>query len=526
MAFVIMFRRRATVFTLRSVSSVPCSSHSSLTQSSSFLHANSLEVTNSDHVDPSGRFLPLSGLRPFARFFGTASAAVREPFQINPTNFSEYPTSFRQTNYGFGDQMGGAVPGPELAPTTEEQPTEGGGYEGTIDEMESFCNEGKTKEAVEVLFLLEKRGIHVDLQSCLRVLKACGDDKSLDGGKAVHDYMVRSWPSIEVKVYNKIIDMYSKCGSMNDAYQVFDTMPERNLTTWDKMIAGLAQNGLGEDAIDLFDQFKKVGLKPDGMMFIGVFAACASLFAVDEGMLHFESMSKEYGIVPSMEHYVAIVDMLGKAGHIDEALEVMENMPVEPTVHVWEILMNLCRVHGYTELGDRCAQLVEQLDPSRLTEQSKSGLVPVKASDLKKEKEAKRKASQNLLESRTRVHEYRAGDTSHPEKDRIYAQLRALSGPMKESGYLPDTRFVLHDIDQEAKEEALLYHSERLALAYGLLSSPACSPIRIIKNLRICGDCHSALKIASKIVGRELIVRDAKRFHHFKDGVCSCRDYW
>ncbi|KAI7988922.1 Pentatricopeptide repeat-containing protein [Camellia lanceoleosa] len=97
---------------------------------------------------------------------------------------------------------------------------------------------------------------------------------------------------------------------------------------------------------------------------------------------------------------------------------------------------------------------------------------------------------------------------------------------MKEAGYVPETRFVLHDIDQEGKEEALLAHSERLAVAYGFLTTPARAQIRIIKNLRVCGDCHSALKIISKLVGRELIIRDAKRFHHFKDGLCSCRDYW
>ncbi|XWS55404.1 hypothetical protein CRYUN_Cryun10bG0171400 [Craigia yunnanensis] len=97
---------------------------------------------------------------------------------------------------------------------------------------------------------------------------------------------------------------------------------------------------------------------------------------------------------------------------------------------------------------------------------------------------------------------------------------------MKEAGYIPETRFVLHDIDQESKEEALLAHSERLALANGLLTTPACGQIRIIKNLRVCGDCHAAFKIMSKIVGREIIMRDAKRFHHFSNGLCSCRDYW
>ncbi|KAI4317854.1 hypothetical protein L6164_025685 [Bauhinia variegata] len=215
--------------------------------------------------------------------------------------------------------------------------------------------------------------------------------------------------------------------------------------------------------------------------------------------------------------------MFGSVGHLDEAFEFIEKMPIEPSVDVWETLMNLCRVHGHLELGDRCAELVEQLDPSRLIEQSKAGLLPIKPSDLVQEKEKK---NQNLLEVRSRVHEYRAGDTSHPETDKIYALLRCLRSQMKEAGYIPETKFVLHDIDQESKEEALLSHSERLAVGYGLISSAARSPIRVIKNLRFCGDCHNALKIVSKLVGRELIIRDAKRFHHFRDGVCSCRDYW
>lgn len=237
-------------------------------------------------------------------------------------------------------------------------------------------------------------------------------------------------------------------------------------------------------------------------------------------------MSKQYTIVPSMQHYVAIVDMLGKTGYLDEALEFVENMPVEPSIDVWETLMNSCRIHGYVELGDRCAELVELLDPSRLTEQSKAGLIPVKASDIAKEKERKKLISRNIMDVRSRVHEYRAGDTSHPDNDKIYALLRGLRQQMKEAGYVAETKFVLHDIDHEGKEDALLAHSERLAVAQGLISSPARQQIRIIKNLRVCGDCHNAMKIISKLVGRELIMRDAKRFHHFKDGVCSCRDYW
>ncbi|XP_030534229.1 pentatricopeptide repeat-containing protein At4g32450, mitochondrial [Rhodamnia argentea] len=404
--------------------------------------------------------------------------------------------------------------------------SEGPSYIGSLEEFDGFCREGKVKEAVEILKLLVSKCVVIDFPRYVQLMHQCGENKALEEARTVHEHVMRSMAPLNVFTYNRILEMYGRCGSMNDAFAVFDKMSERNLSTWDIMITWLAKNGLGEDAIDLFTQFKGAGLKPDGQMFIAVFSACAAVGDIHEGMLHLESMSKEYGIVPSMEHYVSVVDMLGRTGHLDEAMEFVEKMPLEPSVGIWETLMNLCRIHGHTELGDRCAELVEQLDPSRLNEQSRSGQVPVTASDIAKEEEKKKMAKKNLLEARSTVHEYRAGDMSHPETDRIYTQLRGLRGLMKEAGYVPETRFVLHDVDQESKEDALLAHSERLAISYGLLSSPARSSIRVIKNLRVCGDCHNALKIMSKLVGREFIMRDAKRFHHIKDGVCSCRDYW
>ena len=438
-------------------------------------------------------------------------------YQKNP-NVGQYQQNLNVVQYqtNSNDSQNSMVGSPESSSQCS----------GTLEELDNFCKEGKVKEAMEVLGLLEKQQTPVDLPRYLQLMRACEEAKALKEAKSVHESLIKSVSSLELSTYNKILEMYAKCGSMYDAHEVFEKMPARNLTSWDTMITWFAKNDLGEEAIDMFTQFKESGLKPDDQMFIGVFKACSVLGDVVEGMLHFTSISKDYGIVPSMKHFVSIVEMLGNSGYLDEALEFVEKMPIEPSVDVWETLMNLCRVQGYLEIGDRCAELVELLEPSRLTEQSKAGLVPVKASDLEKEKEKKKLASQNILEVRSRVHEYRAGDTSHPENAKIYAQLRGLKAQMKEAGYVPETRFVLHDIDQEGKEEALLAHSERLAVAYGLLSSPARSSIRIIKNLRVCGDCHTALKIISKIVGRELIIRDAKRFHHFKDGLCSCRDYW
>ncbi|KAK6148776.1 hypothetical protein DH2020_016301 [Rehmannia glutinosa] len=404
---------------------------------------------------------------------------------------------------------------------------EGSQFRSKPEDLDEFTKEGKLKEAVELLGQLQNEGTQIDLPRYMALMKACGENEALDEAKSVHEHLLNSGAHLEVKTYNQILEMYYKCGSMKDAFAVFDQMPKRNLTSWDIMISWLAKNGFGEDSIELFAEFKNSGLKPDGQMFTGVFSACGVLCDIVEGLLHFESMTKDYGIVPTMEHYVSMVGMLGNAGCLDEALEFIENLPVEPSIEIWETLMKFSRIHGNMELGDRCAELVQLLDPSRLNEQSRAGLIPINASDLAREKEKKKLSGQNLLDVRSRVHEYRAGDRSHPDNERIYTLLRGLKQQMKEVGYIPETKFVLHDVDQEVKEEALMAHSERLAAAaQGFLTSAARSPLRIIKNLRVCGDCHNAFKIISKIVGREIIARDSKRFHHFRDGSCSCNDYW
>nr|GLL31611.1 pentatricopeptide repeat-containing protein At4g32450, mitochondrial [Ipomoea trifida] len=401
-----------------------------------------------------------------------------------------------------------------------------GSIKGTTEELDHFCKEGKIEEAVKVLGLLEQQHVAVDLPRYLSLMMLCAENKVLEEAKSVHKHLMRSGIHLEVKTYNKILEMYGKCGSMDDAFAVFNEMQKRNLTSWDHMITWFGRNGQGEDAIELFSQFKELGWKPDAKIFLGVFSACGEVGDIIEGMLHFESMSKDYGIVPSLEHYASVVNMMGSAGYLDEAIEFIERMPIEPNVDVWKTMMSFCRIHGNSELGDRCTDIVEILEPSCLNEQSRAGLIPVIASDLVKEKKIQKSASQSLLEARSRVHEYRAGDRSCPDHEKLYGLLGGLKQQMKEAGYIPEVKFVLHDIDLEGKEEAILAHSEKLAVARGLIDSPARSSIRIIKNLRICGDCHSAMKIISKLVGRELIIRDAKRFHHFRDGLCSCRDYW
>lgn len=130
------------------------------------------------------------------------------------------------------------------------------------------------------------------------------------------------------------------------------------------------------------------------------------------------------------------------------------------------------------------------------------------------------------IEVNNRKHAFLVGDRSHPETDAIYAALERLGLQMRAEGYVPDTNAVLHDVEEEQKEKLLFYHSEKLAIAFGLISTPPRTSIQIIKNLRVCDDCHTVIKLISKIAVREIVVRDINRFHHFKDGHCSCSDYW
>ncbi|CAK7356631.1 unnamed protein product [Dovyalis caffra] len=371
----------------------------------------------------------------------------------------------------------------------------------SVHDLARLCQEGNVKRAIELM----DNGVKADADCFYSLFEKCTEHEV---AKKVHDYFLQSTFRGDVKLNNNVIKMYEKCGSITDARRVFDHMPDRNMDSWHLMINGYANNDLGDEGLQLFEQMKKLGLEPTGETFLAVLSACASAEAVEEGFLYFEEMSKKFGISPTLEHYLGVIDVLGKSAYLNEAVEYIEKLPFEPTVEIWEAVRKYARSHGDIDLEDHTEELIVSIDPSKAV----ASKIPTPS--------LKKYNLISMLEGKNRITEFR-NPTLYKDDEKL-KQLRE----MKTGGYVPDTRYVLHDIDQEAKEQALLYHSERLAIAYGLISTPPRIPLRIIKNLRVCGDCHNAIKIMSKIVGRELIVRDNKRFHHFKDGKCSCGDYW
>lgn len=374
----------------------------------------------------------------------------------------------------------------------------------SIVDLTRFCQEGKVKEALELM----EKGIKADA-NCFEILfDLCGKSKSVEDAKKVHDYFLQSTFRSDFKMHNKVIEMYGNCKSMTDARRVFDHMPNRNMDSWHMMIRGYANSTMGEEGLQLFEQMNELGLEITSETMLAVLSACGSAEAVEDAYIYLESMKSKYGIEPGVEHYMGLLDVLGQSGYLKEAEEFIEQLPFEPTVTVFETLKNYARIHGDVDLEDHVEELIVSLDPSKAV----ANKIPTPP--------PKKYTAISMLDGKNRIIEYK-NPTLYKDDEKLIAM-----NSMKDAGYVPDTRYVLHDIDQEAKEQALLYHSERLAIAYGLISTPPRTPLRIIKNLRVCGDCHNAIKIMSRIVGRELIVRDNKRFHHFKDGKCSCGDYW
>ncbi|KAJ0011430.1 hypothetical protein Pint_34420 [Pistacia integerrima] len=402
----------------------------------------------------------------------------------NPNQWAPQGQQSNSNQAHVSSQAPAPVPGPDLA---------------------RLCREGKVKDAIELM----DKGVKADADCFYALFELCGNAKSFENAKKVHDYFLQSTCRGDLAFNNRVIEMYGKCGSMTDARRVFDYMPDINMDSWHLMINGYADNGLGDEGLQFFEQMRELGLRPNEQTFLAVFSACGSADAIEEGFIHFESMKNEFGINPGIEHYIGLIGVFGKSGHLYEAQQfIEEKLPFEPTAEIWDALRNYARMHGDIDLEDRAEELMVYLDPSKAI----TNKIPTPP--------PKKRTAISMLDGKNRILEFR-----NPTLYKDDEKLKALS-QMKEAGYVPDTRYVLHDIDQEAKEQALLYHSERLAIAYGLISTPARTPLRIIKNLRVCGDCHNAIKIMSKIVGRELIVRDNKRFHHFKDGKCSCGDYW
>ncbi|CAK7336062.1 unnamed protein product [Dovyalis caffra] len=397
-----------------------------------------------------------------------------------------------------------------------------------------YCQMGEFEEALKTFESLRSRSVDINSFTYTSIFQACSALADFSSGAQAHADAIKSCLVAYQHGESAMITMYSRCGRLDYATRVFESLDEPDAVAWTAIIAGYAYQGNAPEALKLFRRMQDCGVRPNAVTFIAVLTACSHSGLVIEGRQYLESMSSKYGVDPTIDHYDCMVDIYSRAGFLKEALELISSMPFSPDAMSWKCLLGGCWTYRNLEIGELAAENLFQLDP-----EDTAGYILMfnlyasfgqwkEAANVRKmmtERNMRKELSCSWITVKGKVHRFIVGDKHHPQTEEIYAKLEALNNSdiKDETGLLTE-----EDASNSLPErkEQLLVHSERLAVAFGLISTPSSVPVVVFKNLRACKDCHDFGKQVSLITGREIVVRDSFRFHHFKLGECSCNDYW
>ncbi|XP_050233836.1 pentatricopeptide repeat-containing protein At5g46460, mitochondrial [Mercurialis annua] len=401
--------------------------------------------------------------------------------------------------------------------------------------LSGYVLNSEHEDALRVFSDMIKMGVSPNQSTMSSAFNSCRRLEALDRGKEIHTVAVKLGLETDVFVGNSLIVMYNECGNLNDSVAVFKRIKEKNVVSWNSIIIGSSQYGHGMWVLIFFNQMIRAGVDPDEITFTGLLSACSHSGMLQKGRRFFQYAQQYKPIELSLQHYACMVDILGRSGKLDEAEELIENMPMEANSMIWLSLLSACRMHSNVDVAERAARHIFAVEPhcsaayvllSNLYASAGRWADVSRVRFKMKQVGIVKQPGSSWVVLRGRRHEFLSGDRSHPLSEKIYEKLDWLVGKLKELGYVPDGRLALHDVEDEQKEEMLSYHSERLAIGFALISTVEGSTITVMKNLRVCGDCHSVIKLITNVTGREIVVRDSSRFHHFRNGNCSCGDYW
>ncbi|KAJ6833994.1 pentatricopeptide repeat-containing protein [Iris pallida] len=387
----------------------------------------------------------------------------------------------------------------------------------------------------------DRGGMRPDESSIVSALSSCARLGALRAGRSIHSSLERNFAGLNVAVRTALLDMYMKCGCPEKGMLVFDSMRDKNAWAYGVLISGLAAHGAGEKALEAFEEMSRDdGIEPDDAVFVGVLSACSRAGLVEEGLRRFDRMRLERRVEPNAQHYGCVVDLLGRAGKLDDALALVKSMPVGlPTDVAWRSLLSACKVHGNLELAECAMRSLVELGCAKAGDYV---ILSNMYSKMRRWDDAARVRTEmadlglsqvpgvSRVEVKGRVYTFVSQDRSHPRCDGVYEMLYQMEWQLRFEGYKPDTSEVsslLGAADDEAEKlQVVCRQSQKLAIAFALLNTSQGEPIRVFTNLRMSSECHAYTKLISKIFDRDVVVRDRNRFHRFRQGSCSCQDFW
>ena len=347
------------------------------------------------------------------------------------------------------------------------------------------------KEALELFKQMQQSGVQPDHFTYTVALSACSDLVALSLGKEIHSQINQSGIEWKIEMKNSLLNMYAKCGSIDDARTVFDSIHSRNVVSWNAMITGYGQNGNAKEALGLFKQMENENIQPNSVTFGALLNACSHSGLKDESLHYLNVMKEKYEITPDVIHYNCVVDTLGRAGYLEESENLIKTME-SPNAITWTALLGACRWNNDIERAERAAENALKLDPQNASVYVLLANIyavagrwddEVKVRQRMKENGIKKIPGQTWIEINGKVHTFMVDDKSHEHSNEIQMELKKVYSEMKESGYIPNTKFVTHNMNEEEKEHHLCSHSEKLAIGLGLISTPPGTPLLITKNL-------------------------------------------
>ncbi|XP_018715130.2 pentatricopeptide repeat-containing protein At5g13270, chloroplastic [Eucalyptus grandis] len=401
--------------------------------------------------------------------------------------------------------------------------------------ISGYSQSGRVEECLKTYKSLRVRDGSLNPFIYTSIFQACSMLADINSGAQAHADAIKRGLISPLYGESALITMYSKCGNMDYASRVFKSISEPDTIAWTAIIAGYAYHGIASEALRYFRKMQDSGARPNGVTLVAVLTACSHSSLITEAKGYLKSMNSEYGVAPTVDHFNCMIDVYSRAGLLQEAFELINSMNFEPDAMSWKCLLAGCWNHRNLELGRIASENLLRLNPD-----DTAGYILLfnlcvshekweEAARIRKkmmEKKLRKEVSCSWITVKGKWHRFIVGDRHHPQTEEIYAKLKEIDFLDSNSG----DRSQLTEEDASCilpeRRQQLLEHSERLAIAFGLLSSPRNSPVLIFKNLRACRDCHDFAKHVSTVTEREIVIRDSSRFHHFKLGQCSCCDYW